>query len=112
MDDRFEIRPYRSEDEAQVVFLVRELQAHESQLFDHMAPPAGIYALVGDLIVTQAARGQGIGTALVAECERLARQAGEKWLRVTVLAANRRAGELYRRHGFAQQLIDMEKALT
>jgi ribosomal protein S18 acetylase RimI-like enzyme len=70
------------------------------------------FAYIGDLIVARAARGQGIGKALLAECERLARAAGEKWLRVTVLSRNPRAVSLYRRFGFDGQFIDMEKPLS
>jgi GNAT superfamily N-acetyltransferase len=70
------------------------------------------YAYVGDLIVTKSARGLGIGAALLEECERLARAAGEKWLRITALAANRETVQIYHRFGFTDQFIDMEKPLT
>jgi GNAT superfamily N-acetyltransferase len=70
------------------------------------------YAYVGDLIVAQSARGMGIGMALLAECEKLARAAGEKWLRITALAANSDALRIYRRCGFAEQFIDLEKPLA
>jgi GNAT superfamily N-acetyltransferase len=69
------------------------------------------YAYIGDLIVTRSARGLGIGKALLLECERLARAAGEKWLRVTVLSRNSGAREAYRRAGFEGLLIEMEKPL-
>jgi ribosomal protein S18 acetylase RimI-like enzyme len=69
------------------------------------------YAYVGDLIVTKSARGRGVGAQLLQECERLARAAGERWLRITVLAANPQAIEVYKRFGFTDQLIDMEKPL-
>jgi len=70
------------------------------------------FAYVGDLVVAQAARRQGVGKALLVECERLARAAGEKWLRVTVLSRNAKAVSLYRRFGFDSQFIDMEKPLA
>jgi GNAT superfamily N-acetyltransferase len=70
------------------------------------------FAYVGDLVVTQSERGRGIGKALLAECERLARAAGEKWLRVTVLSRNLRAVSLYRQCGFDSQFTDMEKPLA
>jgi GNAT superfamily N-acetyltransferase len=69
------------------------------------------YAYIGDLIVTRSARGLGIGKALLLECERLARAAGEQWLRVTVLSGNSGAREAYRRAGFESLLIEMEKPL-
>jgi GNAT superfamily N-acetyltransferase len=69
------------------------------------------YAYIGDLIVTKSARGLGIGAALLEECERLARAAGEKWLRITALAANRDTVQIYQSFGFTNQFIDMEKLL-
>jgi ribosomal protein S18 acetylase RimI-like enzyme len=70
------------------------------------------HAYIGDLIVTKSARRLGVGAALLAECEKLARVAGEKWLRITVLAANLEAVHVYRRFGFTDQFIDMEKPFT
>jgi ribosomal protein S18 acetylase RimI-like enzyme len=70
------------------------------------------FAYVGDLVVARRARSRGVGKALLAECERLARKAGEKWLRITVLSRNARAVSLYRQFGFDSQFIDMEKPLS
>jgi ribosomal protein S18 acetylase RimI-like enzyme len=69
------------------------------------------YAAIGDLIVTESARALGVGAALLRESERRARAAGERWLRVNVLAGNERALRTYRRFGFAEHLIEMEKPL-
>ncbi len=124
-------------DEAQVVELVRELQAHESGVYDRMKPVDEIgpwyvdkmkadvakhrgkilvaekgkkllgcaslltevtsvddpdeilysYAYIGDLAVTMSHRGQGVGRALIEECEKIAKAAGQKWLRLGVIAA-------------------------
>jgi GNAT superfamily N-acetyltransferase len=70
------------------------------------------FAYVGDLVVARSERGRGIGKALLAECERLARAAGEKWLRVAVLSGNLRAVSLYKNFGFDSQFTDMEKRLS
>jgi ribosomal protein S18 acetylase RimI-like enzyme len=70
------------------------------------------FAYVGDLVVAPAVRGQGIGKALLAECERLARAAGEKWLRITVVSRNLRAVSLYRQVGFDSQFTKMDKQLS
>jgi GNAT superfamily N-acetyltransferase len=89
-----------------------------ASLFNHQSSETMIdevlytYAYVGDLIVARSARGLGIGRGLLAECEKLARAAGEKWLRITALAANSSAREIYRHCGFAEQFIDLEKPLA
>jgi GNAT superfamily N-acetyltransferase len=70
------------------------------------------YAYIGDLVVEVQSRGKGIGRALLAECERRARQAGRKWLRITVLAANHSAHGAYERFGFTDLFRYMEKPLS
>ena len=59
------------------------------------------YANVTDLIVTKSQRGTGIGRRLLENCEEIARAAGVKWLRITVLADNTRAVQTYKKFGFA-----------
>jgi len=158
---RFTIREYRGSDEAQVVALVRELQAHESAIYDRMKPVDQIgpwyvdklkadvakykgmflvadegkkllgyaslltevtsaddpdeilysYAYVGDLAVTMSHRGRGVGRALIEECEKIARAAGQKWLRLGVLAANQSAREFYGRMGLEEKILTLEKKL-
>lgn len=70
------------------------------------------YAYVSELAVAEKARGNGIGKALLADAERLARAAGAKWLRVSVLTRNTLAHEVYKSYGFADRLVNMEKPLT
>jgi ribosomal protein S18 acetylase RimI-like enzyme len=162
MTQQLLIRPYESSDEHKVVMLSRELQDHESRIFDRMTPPNEIgswyvarilrdarnsggellvaerdghvagyatlligqssenamdevfytFAYVGDLVVARSEQDRGIGKALLIECERLARAAGEKWLRVTVLSRNGRAVSLYNNFGFESQFTSMEKQLS
>ncbi len=69
------------------------------------------YAYVGDLAITTNHRGQGVGRALIEECERIARGAGQKWLRLGVLAANKNAREFYSRMGLEEKLLTLEKKL-
>jgi GNAT superfamily N-acetyltransferase len=69
------------------------------------------YAFVGELLVTRDARGRGIGTRLLAACERFAREGGAQWLRIEALAGNIDARRLYARSGFADRLVEMEKPL-
>lgn len=72
---------------------------------------ASTYAYVGDLAVTASRRSQGIGKAMLAECERRARAAGAKWLRINALARNGQARATYRSYGFEELLIHFEKKL-
>jgi ribosomal protein S18 acetylase RimI-like enzyme len=149
-------------DEAQVVALLRELQSHESAIYDRMKPADEIgpwyvekvkadaakyngrflvadeakkllgcaslftevtsadepdeilysYAYVGDLAVTMSRRGQGVGRALIEECEKIARAAGQKWLRLGVIAANQSAREFYSRIGLEEKFLTLEKKLS
>lgn len=69
------------------------------------------YAYVGDLAVTMSHRGRGVGRALIEECEKIARAAGQKWLRLGVLAANQSAREFYRRIGLEEKFLTLEKKL-
>lgn len=69
------------------------------------------YALVGDLAVTTDRRGQGIGKAMLAECEHIARHAGARWLRINALARNTQARATYSAYGFEEQFIGFEKTL-
>ena len=149
-------------DEAQVVELARDLQAHESGIYDRMKPVEAIgpwyvnhvktqvakykgtflvadggkdllgyatlltevtsedepdeilysYAYVGDLAVRMNHRSQGVGRALIDECEKIAKAAGQKWLRLGVIAANHSAREFYNRMGLEEKFLTLEKKLS
>jgi ribosomal protein S18 acetylase RimI-like enzyme len=68
-----------------------------------------VYAHVGDLAVTEAARRQGIARKLLEACESIAREAGRDELRISVLADNSGAHALYRACGFTDLHINMRK---
>jgi ribosomal protein S18 acetylase RimI-like enzyme len=155
------VRGLRAGEEAQVLAIARDLQAHEAVLFDRSKSPEEIggwyvdavqkevvehnghflvaeqdgviagyatllfrdsteardevhytYAHVGDLGVLQSHRGHGIGSALLAECEAIARAAGQKWLQLGVIAHNAGAVRLYERSGFRALFHTMEKKLS
>jgi ribosomal protein S18 acetylase RimI-like enzyme len=69
------------------------------------------YASISDLAVLKSHRNRGIGMALLAECERLARSAGRKWLRLGVHADNEGARRLYERFRLTQRFLILEKVL-
>jgi GNAT superfamily N-acetyltransferase len=69
------------------------------------------YARIGDLVVTAAARGAGIGPALIAACEARARAEGVRYLEVGTFAGNVHARAVYARAGFADNSLVMEKRL-
>jgi len=70
------------------------------------------YAYVLDLAVSTPARGQGIARLLLEGCEAEARRCGAGHLRVTVLADNRRARDVYEAFGFRDLFVDLEKPLA
>ncbi|PZF76865.1 hypothetical protein DK847_10375 [Aestuariivirga litoralis] len=69
------------------------------------------YAFVDDLGVLAAARSRGVGAALLEACEAIAREAGQRWIRLGVLAANERARSFYARQGYGEVLLTLEKQL-
>ena len=69
------------------------------------------YAFVADLVVSEAMRGKGIGRLLMQRCEDLARAAGQRWLRLSVLASNAGARRFYDGLGLREHLLTLEKAL-
>jgi ribosomal protein S18 acetylase RimI-like enzyme len=72
---------------------------------------ASSYASVGDLVVTETARGQGIGKLLLQECETLARAADQKYFQLSVLGQNQDARKFYTSAGFEEFYIRLEKKL-
>lgn len=69
------------------------------------------YAYVGDLVVGNSFRRKGVGALLIDVCEERARAAGQKWLRLSVLASNAGSRAFYERSGFHEHLITLEKQL-
>jgi GNAT superfamily N-acetyltransferase len=69
------------------------------------------YAYVAELFVSEAARGAGVGTALMLEAERRAAARGVRRMMVGVLAGNVAAELLYARLGFAPHAIELVKAI-
>jgi ribosomal protein S18 acetylase RimI-like enzyme len=62
--------------------------------------PTGVRAWIEDVVVDEAARGQGTAEAMMREALRLAREAGAKTVDLTSRPARAAAGRLYERLGF------------
>ncbi len=69
------------------------------------------YALISELSVLDSHRNRGIGRALIAAAEALARERGARWLRIDVLARNDGARHLYGACGFDERIVELEKVL-
>jgi ribosomal protein S18 acetylase RimI-like enzyme len=64
--------------------------------------PAGVDARIEDVVVDEAARGQGAGEALTREAIRLARLAGAERVSLTSRPHRESANRLYERLGFSR----------
>ncbi len=69
------------------------------------------YAYVAELFVREAARGNGVGKALMQEAERVAAARGFARLTVQVLAGNAVAEAFYARCGFKALAIELGKPI-
>jgi len=69
------------------------------------------YGRIGDLCVTEACRGSGIGRALIAECEARTRAAGVDRLTIRHDPQNARGAQLYAALGFRAVQVVREKRL-
>jgi ribosomal protein S18 acetylase RimI-like enzyme len=62
--------------------------------------PTGLRAWIEDVVVDEAARGQGIAETMMRESLRIAREAGARTVDLTSRPARAAAGRLYERLGF------------
>jgi ribosomal protein S18 acetylase RimI-like enzyme len=69
--------------------------------------PTGLRAWIEDVIVDQAARGQGIGQVLTIEALRIAEKAGARTVDLTSRPSREAAGRLYERVGFQSRSTRM-----
>jgi ribosomal protein S18 acetylase RimI-like enzyme len=65
--------------------------------------PTGLRAWIEDVVVDEAARGQGIGAILTREALRLAKEAGVRTVDLSTRPSRVAAGRLYEREGFKQR---------
>jgi GNAT superfamily N-acetyltransferase len=80
--------------------------------FETPDEPPGEYAVIPELVVRDAYRHRGIGSALLQAAEQHARTAGASELRIRVLSGNHAARRLYVREGFGPYLDTLTKPLT
>lgn len=66
------------------------------------------YAYIQDLVVKEGFRNKSIGTVLMDESKKWAKQRGMDYLRLSVLPKNNDAQRFYRRNGLCEQMITME----
>ena len=66
---------------------------------------------IDTLVVDDAARGQGVGAALVAAAERTGRRRGARAMRVDVLTRNLGGVAFYEREGYEQFAVRLGKSL-
>ena len=65
--------------------------------------PTGIRSIIEDVIVDEAARGQGIGEALTCRALEIAKEAGAAHVTLTSNPRREAANRLYQRMGFAKR---------
>ena len=65
--------------------------------------PSGLRAWIEDVVVDDSARGQGVGSILISEALRLAREARARTVDLTTRPTREAAGRLYERAGFQQR---------
>ena len=66
---------------------------------------------VADLVVATEHDGEGVGSALIAFAERWAREHRCRHVTLAVFPGNKRARDLYERHGYGDELVRMAKIL-
>jgi ribosomal protein S18 acetylase RimI-like enzyme len=69
------------------------------------------YLYVSDLIVVKSERGKGIGKLLLQKAEEYARNKKVEYVRIGSLVSNGGATQLYRKMGFDDYLITLQKKL-
>ena len=78
---------------------------------NYLMPEERRSGLVAELYLEEAARGRGLGQALIHTCEERARALGLKRLLIGVLSANTRACTAYERAGFRPYTQELRKYL-
>jgi ribosomal protein S18 acetylase RimI-like enzyme len=97
-----------AERDGQVVgYLLCVIEAAQPYLSEEF----GMHAYIAELVVTEAARGQGLGRAMIAEAEAYARARDMRSILIGVLAGNDAADRLYEQLGYRTYTIERLKRL-
>lgn len=67
------------------------------------------FAYIAELFVVEAARGTGVGRALIAACEAWARAQGHSVMQIGVLPGNARARAIYERAGYSPYGLQLRR---
>jgi len=84
---------------------------HKSRNMIFVIEEERCFGYVAELFVNEAARGRGIGRALIEECEKTARTLGLKLMQIGVLAKNERTARVYAEAGYEPYSADLRKYL-
>ncbi|MGH7579717.1 MAG: GNAT family N-acetyltransferase [Gemmatimonadales bacterium] len=101
-------RLFVAEDEGRVIGFVSVLGACVPDSPDDGSAP---FAYVDDLVVLEAYRRRGVGSALLRRAEAYALACGRSSLRLRVKGGNQRARAFYARAGFTDYEVELEKQL-
>jgi len=105
------VRRYMRRDDSGIV--VGELDGRVVAMLTYFIRPGlfhgGPWGYIDELVVTAAARGRGVGDALVGEAMRRFEAAGCKEAAVSTVLDNERAAALYRKHGLVDEALQLEK---
>lgn len=101
-------RVFVSEEDGRVTGFVTSLAL---VMPDEPDEPRTPYAWIGELVVDDGARGNGIGAALLERAEAHAKTGGARLVRTKALAANAGALAFYARRGYAGREVELEKRL-
>lgn len=84
---------------------------HEANNEVFVVPEERLFGYISELFVVEAARGMGIGRALIAASEDWARARGLKVMMIATLSGNTRARRIYETAGFSPYAIQLRKYL-
>ncbi len=106
-----------AKNEGRVIVAVTEGRAIAWAVFVSLQDPLFVipeqrrYGYIAELFVDEAARGGGVGRALIGACEDEARRRGLGHVKIGVLTANARAAEVYARAGYLPYQSELRKFL-